>query len=131
MEKLKKIISVATILICMQTASAQARLGYSLTEISDEFRSDKTYLSGFPKDKWVSVNFSTALIYYSFNDRLECSETYISPNTEEDIQYYINKYNTDYKKTSENTWVIVETDFNIYISLQKTEEGVIFFTWSY
>lgn len=131
MKKLKKVVGVVIVMLCVQTTYSQARLGYSLAEISEEFGSDKTFISGFPNESWVSVGFSTALVYYSFNEKKECSETFVSPYTEEDVHYYINKYNDDYKKTSNTTWVIVDANFNIYISLKKTDEGVIFFTWTY
>lgn len=131
MKKLKRIVSVAIVMLCMHTTYSQARLGYSLAEISEEFGTDETYLSGFPNESWVSVGSATALIYYAFNDRKECEATFISPYTDEDFQYYLNKYNRDYKKTSAVSWVIIEPEFNIYITMQTTKEGIDFFHWSY
>ena len=131
MEKFKKIIGVGIMLLCMHTSYSQSRLGYSQSEIYEEFKGDKGFVSGYPQERWLSVEVSTALVFFTFNENNVCDVAIISPYTTSDLNYYINRYNAEYKKTSEGHWVIVAEGYNIYISLQQTEDGVYFFNWTF
>jgi hypothetical protein len=126
-----KVIFLLAALFCLNTSYSQARMGSSISEIQEEFQSDPTFISGFPDSPWLSVELSTATVFYTFDARGNCEQTIISPTTTYDLNYYLNRYNAEYKKTSESAWVIVEDGYNIYISLKMTDDGVYFFTWTF
>lgn len=126
-----KVIFLLAALFCLNTSYTQSRLGYSQSEIYEEFKGDKGFISGYPQERWLSVEVSTALVFFTFDENNVCDVTIISPYTTSDLNYYINRYNAEYKKTSEGHWVIVAEGYNIYISLQQTEDGVYFFNWTF
>ena len=126
-----KTLFILAALFCLNTGYSQSRLGYSLTEIQQEFKGETSLITGFPQEHWLSLDMSTALVFYTFDDKNVCDGTIISPYTTSDLNYYINRYNAEYKKTSEGHWVIVAEGYNIYISLQQTEDGVYFFNWTF
>ena len=132
MEKFKKVFIVVLVLFGINSYSySQARMGSSVADLQEEFKGDPSLVSGFPTNSWLSVEMPTAVVFYIFNSKGTCAETIISPTTTVDLNYYLNRYDTEYKKTSEGNWVIVEECYNIYITLKITEDGVYFFSWTF
>jgi hypothetical protein len=115
------------LLLC-ETSFSQARVGYTLTEISTEF-SDDNLFSGFPSNPFVSATTISAKTFYIFNESNICTDCMVMPLDKIDLQFYINKYSSIYKTLSSTSWVQVNDGFNVYIDLRIDEVGNPFFHW--
>jgi hypothetical protein len=127
-DKMRRLITIITLMLLSNYGYTQARVGYTLTEISTEF-SDDNLFSGFPSNPFISVITISAKTFYVFNENNICTDCMVMPLDNIDLQFYINKYNNNYKALSDTSWVQVNDGFNVYIDLLIDEKGNPFFHW--
>ena len=124
--------TIFTILIIFLTtfSFSQARLGYTFSEISKEF-SKEVISHGYPERQFLLVELAIADVYYVFDNSFVCTEVLVSPANAYCLQYFLNKYNQDYFKMNENTWINISDGVNTYVDILQAADGSYFFKWHY
>jgi hypothetical protein len=123
---MKIIIALA---LCISTSSySQCRIAYKLADVKKELGYGN-YKSGYPSERWISYAHDMAYIFYNFNENDVCVSTTILPLTNTDLLFFINKYNNEYRRYDNSTWVFVNNGVNLFVSLNQTDDGKYFFYW--
>ncbi len=125
---MKKIIFL--LLICPLLGNSQVRLGHKMSDIYSEFQ-EKNPRMGNNDDgiAYMAINFEKCLTLHYFTDDKVCFMTIISPNTQGDLNFFVEYYNQSYVILSPTSWRMYSTGGgNCDITLM-TNEGQTYFVW--
>lgn len=102
---MKKKFLLLSLLFVTSIFYSQARLGYSYTEIFNEFKS-----KGIKKEKtdegesFLFIDDEYVIIHYAFNNKGICNLTRIIPKNDETLKVLIEDYNKKYIVISDTEW---------------------------
>ncbi len=125
---MKKIILL--ILLCPLLGYSQVRLGYKMSDIYSEFQEKNPRIStNEDGTAYMALNFEKCLTLHYFTDDKICFMTVISPNTQGDLNFFVEYYNKSYVILSPTSWRMYSTGGgNCDITLM-TNEGQTYFVW--
>ncbi len=110
-------------------ALSQARLGYSYTQIYDEFYDNVT---SFIYNKNILATYDFYEAFYRFNESGDCISTMVVVKDIASADFFKNKYNNELLKINSTTWTKPLNGFNIYCVMSYEEDiDAIIFVWSY
>jgi len=111
----------------------QARLGSSASEIKSEFwESTYNQKSGYDDvgDYYISIETEFASVMYYFNSDKLCYVTYIAPDNQGALNFYVENYNKKYVVVSGTKWKMYNENGISNIELVYPESGGYFFRWT-
>ena len=111
----------------------QVRLGYSASEIKSEFwESSYNQKSGYDDDGdyYISIKIENATVVYYFNSDKVCYLTFIIPDNQGALNFYVELYNKRYVVVSETKWKMYSENGIANIELLYPESGGYFFRWT-
>jgi hypothetical protein len=111
----------------------QARLGYSIAEIKSEYwESSYNLKSGFDEDGdyYITITTESATVTHYFNSDKLCTSTFIIPDNQGALNYYVEQYNKQYVIVSSTQWKMYSNNGIANINLIYPEGGGYFFVWN-
>lgn len=124
----KLILIIALMVISINVSHSQCRIGYSMGDILTEFGVEEA-TSGYPESPFIYYSYAMYGVFYAFDEEGMCVTTSIIPNTQDDLTFFINKYNKEYRRYTQSIWVMVEDGDNVFVMLRQTPQGEYFFFW--
>ncbi len=116
----------------VHTASAQARIGYTSTEIRTEFSDSKYNLtSGYlDGNLYIAIYVpNLAYVYYFFDSNYTCYGTSIKPESQAALNTFIEFYNKEYVIIDSTHWKMYSTSGVLKIALDMKSSGN-YITWT-
>ncbi|SFV34311.1 hypothetical protein [Thermoflavifilum thermophilum] len=104
----------------------QARIGYTATQIKNEFwESEYNLHSGYDEDGnyYISITTERADVFYLFNSDKVCYSTGIFPHTQGDLNFYVELFNKMYVIVSPTKWKWYSNKGIVNINLIYPEDG--------
>lgn len=129
----KKILSICLFVVCAITMYAQSRLGYSVSEIRQEFSESKYNLkSNYDKNNnfYISISTETSSVVYYFNSNDKCIITFIVPDNQGSLNAYVESYNKQYVIVSPTQWKMYCSEGIAEIKLVYGDDGGYYFIWN-
>lgn len=128
---MKKLILILTILISFMSNS-QSRLGYSYTEVKNEFSDQYTFTTGYRDElgKFLEFEIPGGMVTYYFNDESVCYFVTLVPESKGDLHFFIEEYNKKYVITSRTSWLIYTDGYEVKINLEYLKNGIYVFYYS-
>lgn len=128
MKKLLLLILILLSNICI----AQSRVGSTEEEIKAEFWTDKyKAMSSYTDNKtyYISVKLERSLVIYYFTEKKVCYMTAIFPDTDGDLNAYVEYYNKQYVIISPTRWKMYNNNGFCNIELTYLEKSPPCFIW--
>lgn len=129
---MKHFLTTMTLLLLVNVAFSQARLGSTASEIKNEFwESTYNLKSGYTDDGiyYVSIETERASVMYWFNTEKVCTLCMIIPDNQGALNFYVELYNKQYVIVSSTEWKMYSADGIAKISLIYPEDGGYYFLW--
>jgi len=128
----KILLFIALFTITIMASNAQARIGFTSSDIKKEFANPKyNLITGYTDDNiyYITITNQRALVIYYFNTYQICDLVIIVPKTQGDLNFYVETYNKQYVINSNNTWTAYLSDGILHVKLTYLEDGGYVFTW--
>lgn len=129
---MKQFLTTLTMLLLINVAYSQARLGYSATEIKNEFwETEYNLKSGYTDDGlyYISIWTERATVIYYFNEDKVCKLCMIIPDNQGALNSYVELYNKLYVIVSSTEWKMYSDGGIAEISLIYPDDGGYYFLW--
>lgn len=129
---MKKLLILLLLLVSHQGIS-QPLFGYTPSEVKAEFPElNWNYKRWGEGNKKLSMGFLTEklLVIYFFNEDNKSVYTSIAPQTQGELQSFIESYNQRYVIIDSYTWKFYNDGAVFLCKLKQTDEGRYFFLWS-
>lgn len=129
---MKKILLVFILALCSTMAFSQSRLGYSESEIRNEFWETRYNLkSNYDKsgNYYISIFTETATVFYYFDTNKDCIITFIVPDNQGALNAFVETYNTRYVIVSPTEWKMYSNAGVSQIKLVY-KDNRYFFMWN-
>ena len=129
---MKKIILTSIFVVTSYIVFGQARLGYSEAEIKTEFSNSRYKLtSDYNEDGiyYITIETERAIVSYLFNSDKICKASFILPNNDGALNFYVEMYNKEYVILSPTNWKVYSSQGISDIELIYPENGGTFFLW--
>lgn len=129
---MKGILISLTLLLLINVAYAQARLGSSATEIKNEFwESEHKLESGYTDDGiyYLRIRTTRATVFYCFDEDKLCRLCLIFPDNQGALNFYVELYNELYVIVSPTEWKMYSAGGIAEISLIYPDDGGYYFLW--
>ena len=130
---MKKILLFILFAICSKVSFSQSRIGYSESEIREEFwESYYHFVSDYDKNGnyYSAMTTNLATVFYYYNSDKECVMTFIVPNNQGALNTIVELYNKQYVIVSPTKWKMYAKYGVCEIELVYKEEGKYYFKWS-
>lgn len=128
---MKNKLAFLLLMLISMTVFSQARLNFSYDEIKEEFKDpiyDLTSNYDSDGDLYIAIFTSKTTTLYYFDENKYCVATYIFPDNEGILNYYVEQYNKKYVILSENKWRAYSNYGYVNIDL-IFDENFTFFRW--
>lgn len=129
---MKKLLLIILLAITSITAYAQSRLNYSANDIRDEFSDSRYNLkSNFDKsgNYYISIITGNSTVFYYFNAERTCIATFIVPDNQGALNFYVELYNSKYVIVSPTEWKMYTNNGMCEVKLVYTNGGY-YFMWN-
>ena len=129
---MKQFLTTFTLLLIINLAFSQARLGSSVDDIKNEFgEAEYNLKSGYSDDGTYYVTISTdrATVIYYFSKEKICTLCMIVPDNQGALNFYVELYNEQYVIVSSTEWKMYSGGGIAEISLIYPDDGGYFFLW--
>ena len=129
---MKKIILTFIFAVTSYIVFGQARLGVSEAEIKTEFSNSRYKLtSDYNEDGiyYITIETERAMVSYLFNSDKICKASFILPNNDGALNFYVEMYNKEYVILSPTSWKVYSSQGISDIQLIYPEGGGTFFLW--
>ena len=129
---MKKLLLIIFLAISSITAYSQSRLNYSANEIREEFSDSKYNLkSDFDKsgNYYISIVTGNSTVFYYLNAERTCNATFIVPNNQGALNFYVELYNSKYVIVSPTQWKMYSNNGMCEIKLVYSVNGGYYFMW--
>jgi hypothetical protein len=129
---MKSTFLVILFLILSVIVFGQARVGSSAADIKSEFwESSYNLKSGYNNDGdyYITIETERASVTYFFNSEKICTSTFIIPNNQGALNFYVELYNKQYVIVSSTQWKMYSNNGIANISLVYPDGGGYFFLW--
>ena len=129
---MKKLLLIILLIISSATAYTQSRLNYSANDIRDEFSDSKYNLkSNFDKggNYYISILTGNSTVFYYFNAERTCIATFIVPDNQGSLNFYVELYNSKYVIVSPTQWKMYSNNGMCEIKLVYSVNGGYYFMW--
>ena len=122
---MKKLFIILFWCFLIQTVEAQIRMGYSISQIREEFSDSKyeLYSANSGDDFCIIINFVGIRVYYFFDKDGYTDANYLIPLTSGKLQGLIENYNRYYVIISDTEWKYYNSNGVLYIKLAKRDDG--------
>ncbi|MFK7947914.1 MAG: hypothetical protein AB8G11_10005 [Saprospiraceae bacterium] len=127
----RKLLIIIAMLLSMSSFS-QARLGSSATEIKNEFWESYYELdSGYDSDGdyYIKIEVEKASVIYFFDSDKICNRTFILPDNQGALNYFVELYNKQYVIVSSTEWKMYSSGGIASIKLIFADDGGYYFLW--
>ena len=128
---MKKATLIISMLISIFSYS-QVRLGSTASEIRQEFPpSVYPTTSGWDNDGdyYLRISFAKSTTTYYFNEDGRCYLVHLWPNTQTDLNWYVQLYNQEYVIISDTEWKMYGPNGICSVRLIYPPNGGYFFAW--
>jgi hypothetical protein len=127
-----KLLTTICALSLSYLLSAQSRVGSSAADIKAEFWEAEYKLKAeYDKDGdyFISIETQRATVLYYFNENKICKATFIVPDNQGALNFYVELYNKRYVILSPTQWKMYSENGVAEISLIYPEGGGCYFLW--
>ncbi|MDZ4203460.1 MAG: hypothetical protein U1C46_01460 [Bacteroidales bacterium] len=130
---MKRVVFLISILILSLQANSQGRLGYSASQILDEFsQPDYNLENGYDNDGdyFIKVKYERADVFYYFKTSDSCYLTLVAPESDGSLNSYVEAFNNRYVIISSVNWKSYSAQGISDIKLYFPQSGRPYFLWS-
>lgn len=128
-----KTIIIALLMLASHQSISQPLFGYTPAEIMERYPNmDWEYRKWGEDQQKMTMGFITPdiMVVYFFDEENLSKYTTIAPQTQEELQNYIRKYNKRYVSIDPYTWKFYDEGTIFLCKLKQTDDGDYFFLWS-
>ena len=131
---MKKLFLIFTIFFStLWGMNAQSRVGHSVANIKTAFSAPSYQLLDGTTDDgqyYIYINTTHAVVFYYFNNYNKCDMSVIVPKTQGDLNYYVEKYNSQYVIRDKKNWTAYLEGGVNNIKLVYLDNGGYAFYWT-
>jgi hypothetical protein len=130
---MRKLIITTICTIIATIAVAQSRLGSTQDQIRSEFWEKRHEMqSGYDKDgnAYTSIRTRNSTVFYYFNTAGDCTATFIIPDNQGALNFYVELYNSRYVIVSNRHWKMYSSSGIAEVKLIYLDNGHYYFMWS-
>ena len=131
---MKKLLLLVLLLFSITTIYSQARMGYTLENIKNEFNGpEENFEINFTNEglKFASITTPETYVFYYFNESDICISSIILPRNVKVLNNIVRKYNNEYIIISNTEWKIYYSNGIIRIKLIFDDELEYAFIWDF
>lgn len=127
------LLTIFLLLAMSISAFSQALIGYTMSQVREKYNdAEWTYGKWGTNNELQSMSFeneSIGVIYY-FNEDFKSIITAIVPKSQGTLQGIIENYNKRYVIIDETHWKFYTNGSVLRCSLETTDSGLYFFSWT-